>query len=149
MTRLGDLLHFWQLFKACDNNYFAQITHILGKLWKVVKIFNFSSEIIFWQLFLVFGDFLLVTLLICVFCYLLHKWLYHHLWLSSFGLIDSPRPIPRLCQAWKKKTQKVPASKNVHCPKGPVLLKRAKSCLFLLFSSFFQYNENRLYMEKA
>ena len=61
MTRLGDLLHFWQLFKACDNNYFAQITHILGKLCKVVKIFNFSSEIIFWQLFLVFGDFLLVT----------------------------------------------------------------------------------------
>ena len=25
VTRLGDLLHFGQLFKACGNNYFAQI----------------------------------------------------------------------------------------------------------------------------
>ena len=29
VTRLGDLLHFGQLCKACDNNYFAQIAHIL------------------------------------------------------------------------------------------------------------------------
>ena len=28
VTRLGDLLHFRQLFKACGNNYFAQIAHI-------------------------------------------------------------------------------------------------------------------------
>ena len=28
VTRLGDLLHFGQLFKACGNNYFAQIVHI-------------------------------------------------------------------------------------------------------------------------
>ena len=27
-TRLGDLLHFGQLFKACGNNYFARIAHI-------------------------------------------------------------------------------------------------------------------------
>ena len=25
VTRLGDLLHFGQLLKACDNNYFAEI----------------------------------------------------------------------------------------------------------------------------
>ena len=25
---IGDLLHFGQLFKACGNNYFAQIAHI-------------------------------------------------------------------------------------------------------------------------
>ena len=29
-TRLGDLLHLWQLFKALGNNYFAQFAHILG-----------------------------------------------------------------------------------------------------------------------
>ena len=29
VTRLGDLLHFGQLFKACGNNYFARISHIL------------------------------------------------------------------------------------------------------------------------
>ena len=29
VTRLGDLLHFGQLFKAFGNNEFAQISHIL------------------------------------------------------------------------------------------------------------------------
>ena len=29
VTRLGDLLHFGQLFKAFGNNLFAQISHIL------------------------------------------------------------------------------------------------------------------------
>ena len=29
VTRLGNLLDFVQLFKAFDNNYFAQISHIL------------------------------------------------------------------------------------------------------------------------
>ena len=28
VTRLGNLFHFVQLFKACGNNYFAQISHI-------------------------------------------------------------------------------------------------------------------------
>ena len=28
VTRLGDLLHYGQLFKASGNNYFAQIAHI-------------------------------------------------------------------------------------------------------------------------
>ena len=50
LTRLGDLLHFGQLFKAFGNNYFAQITHILGNFCKVVKICHFSSEIDFGQL---------------------------------------------------------------------------------------------------
>ena len=27
VTRLGDLLHFGQLFIACGNNYFAKIAH--------------------------------------------------------------------------------------------------------------------------
>ena len=50
MTRLGDLVPFGQLFKACGNNYFAQIAHILGKFCKLVEIFHFSSEIIFGEL---------------------------------------------------------------------------------------------------
>ena len=50
VTRLGDLLHFGQLFKTCGNNYFALITHILGNFCKGVKIFQFSSGIIFGQL---------------------------------------------------------------------------------------------------
>ena len=51
VTRLGNFLHFGQLLKACGNNYFAQIAHILGNFCKGVKIFHFSSEIIFGQLF--------------------------------------------------------------------------------------------------
>ena len=42
VTRLGYLLHFGQLFEACGNNYFAQITHILGHFCKGVKIFIFK-----------------------------------------------------------------------------------------------------------
>ena len=48
VTRLGDLLDFGQLFKACGNNYFAQISHILQQIF--VKIFYFSSELIFGRL---------------------------------------------------------------------------------------------------
>ena len=47
VTRLSDLLHFGQLFKACGNNYFALIAH---NFCEVVKIFHFVSEIIFGQL---------------------------------------------------------------------------------------------------
>ena len=50
VTRLGNLLHFGQLYKACGNNNFAQIAHILGN-------FSFSSEIIFGQLLYTFGNF--------------------------------------------------------------------------------------------
>ena len=50
VTRLGNLLYFGQLFKACGINYFSLIAHILGNLRKVVKIFHFTSEIIFVQL---------------------------------------------------------------------------------------------------
>ena len=62
VTRLGDLLHFGQLSKACGSNYFAQIAHILGNFCKCVKMFHFYCEIIFGQLLYTFGDFLLVTL---------------------------------------------------------------------------------------
>ena len=51
VTRLGDLLHFGQLFKACVNNYFAQIAHIVRQFFKGVKIFHFSSEIILGNFF--------------------------------------------------------------------------------------------------
>ena len=49
VTRLGDLLHFGQLFKACGDNYFSQIAQVLGPFCKGVKIFHFSSGIIFGQ----------------------------------------------------------------------------------------------------
>ena len=44
VTRLGDLLHFGQLYKACGNNYLAQSCAL--SLCKGVKIYHFSSEII-------------------------------------------------------------------------------------------------------
>ena len=44
VTRLADLLHFGQIFKACGNNFFTQIDHILANFWKVVKIFHISLE---------------------------------------------------------------------------------------------------------
>ena len=49
VTRLGDLLYFGQLFKACANNYFAQIA-FLDNFCKGVKMFHISSGIIFGQL---------------------------------------------------------------------------------------------------
>ena len=67
VTRLGDLWYFGQLFKAFGNNYFAQIAHILGNSCKAVKIFHFSNEIIFGLLLQIFGNFLLVTLVVSQF----------------------------------------------------------------------------------
>ena len=63
VTRLGDLLHFGKLFKACGNNYFVHIAHILRSFCKGVKMFHFSNDIIFGQLLKTFGNFLLVTLM--------------------------------------------------------------------------------------
>ena len=45
VTRLCNLLHIGQLFKACGNIFFAQIILIFCE---VVKIFHLSSETIFW-----------------------------------------------------------------------------------------------------
>ena len=50
VTRLGNLLHFGQLFNASGNNYFAQVTNILGNFCKGVQIIDFASKIIFGQL---------------------------------------------------------------------------------------------------
>ena len=67
VTRLGDLWYFGHLFKAFGNNYFAQIALILGNFCKAVKIFHFSNEIIFGLLLQIFGNFLLVTLVVSQF----------------------------------------------------------------------------------
>ena len=48
VTRLGDLFHLRQLFKACGNNSFA---HILGNFCKSVKIFIFLVKS-FWATFI-------------------------------------------------------------------------------------------------
>ena len=61
VTRLGDLLHFGQLFKTCGNNYFAQIAHIFGIFWKGQNL-SFFLWNHFGQLLKTFGDFLMVTL---------------------------------------------------------------------------------------
>ena len=50
VTRLGNLLHFGQQFKAGGYNYFTQIVHIVKLFFKGAKIFHFSCEIIFGQL---------------------------------------------------------------------------------------------------
>ena len=50
VTGLGGLLHFGLLFKACGNNFFAQIAQIFRQFFIGVKIFYFSNEIIFGQI---------------------------------------------------------------------------------------------------
>ena len=45
--QIGQFIALRQLFKACGNNYFDQIAHILGTFCRGVKIFHFSSGIIF------------------------------------------------------------------------------------------------------
>ena len=63
VTRLGNLLHFGQFVKAtwkqliCPNP-----PTLLGNFCKGVKIYPFSSQIIFGQLLQTFGDVFLVTL---------------------------------------------------------------------------------------
>ena len=62
MTRLGDLLDFGQVLKSLVAINLPKSTTFLGNFSKGVKIYHFSSEIIFGQLSYTFGDFLLVTL---------------------------------------------------------------------------------------
>ena len=63
MTRKGDLLHFGQIFETFEKQLICpNILPFLGNFCKGGKIFHFSSEIIFGQLLLKFGDFYLVTL---------------------------------------------------------------------------------------
>ena len=50
VTRLSNLLHFGQFFKACGYNYFAQIANVSGNFCEVLEIFHLSNEIIFWEL---------------------------------------------------------------------------------------------------
>ena len=50
VTRFGDLLNFGQLFKAFGNNYLPKSLTFLGNFWVGVKIYHFSSEIIFGQI---------------------------------------------------------------------------------------------------
>ena len=50
VTRLGNVLDFGQLFKAGATISLPKYTTFLGNFCKGVKVFNFSSEIIFGQL---------------------------------------------------------------------------------------------------
>ena len=49
VTRLGDLLHFGQLFKACGNNYLPKLPTFFCNFYKGVKKIHFSNDIIFGQ----------------------------------------------------------------------------------------------------
>ena len=57
VTRLSDLLDFGQLFKAFGNKNLLKSPTFLGNFCKGVKIYHFSSEIIFRELLLTFGNF--------------------------------------------------------------------------------------------
>ena len=50
VTGYGDLLDFGHLFKPLATINLPKLTTFLGNFCKGVKIFNFSSEIIFGQL---------------------------------------------------------------------------------------------------
>ena len=67
MTRLGNLLDFEQDFKAFATINLPESLTFLGNFCKGVKIFHFSSEIIFGQLLQTIG-FFLVTLIGTLFC---------------------------------------------------------------------------------
>ena len=59
VTRLGDLLHFGQPFKApLAAINLPKSPTFLGNFCKGVKIYHFSSEIIFGELLQTFGDFI-------------------------------------------------------------------------------------------
>ena len=57
MVRLGYLLDIGQLLKPFAAINLAKSSTFLGNFCKGVKIYNFSSEIIFGQLLKTFGDF--------------------------------------------------------------------------------------------
>ena len=61
-TRFGDLLDFGQLLKPQAPINLPKSLIFLGNLYQGVKIYHFSSEIIFVQLLQTFGNFFLVTL---------------------------------------------------------------------------------------
>ena len=62
VTRLGDLLDFGQLFKACSNNYFVQIANISRQFLKMSKYFIFHVKLFLGNFYRYLCDFLLVTL---------------------------------------------------------------------------------------
>ena len=65
MTRCGDFLYFGQLLKPLVTINLPKFPTFLVNFCKGVKIFHFSSEIIFGQLLYTFGVFFLVTLVDC------------------------------------------------------------------------------------
>ena len=62
VTRLGDFCTLGNFFKPLATINLPKSLTFLGNFCKGIKIYNFSSEIIFGQLLQAFGDFYLVTL---------------------------------------------------------------------------------------
>ena len=63
VTRLGDLLDFGNFLKPLAIIILPKSPTLLGNFCKLVKIYHFSSLIIFGPLLQTFGDFFLVTLI--------------------------------------------------------------------------------------
>ena len=63
VTRLGDLLDFWQVLKPLATINLPKYSTFLGNFCKNVEIYHFTSEIILGPPLKTFGDFFLVTLI--------------------------------------------------------------------------------------
>ena len=61
-VQIGRFLHFGRLLKRLATINLPKSLTFLGNFCKGLKIYHFSSEIIFVQLLLTFGNFFLVTL---------------------------------------------------------------------------------------
>ena len=66
--QIGQFIALWATFQSLWQQLFCpNCVTALDKFFKGVKIFHFSSEIVFGQLLQIFGYFLLVTLITCLF----------------------------------------------------------------------------------
>ena len=103
VTRFGDFLDFGQLLKPLGTITLPKSCTFLGNFCKGVIIYHFSSEIIFWQLFLDIWQFFsghtgnkhcvncaTTTALFLAFCYLIEEFCrYENVWWcksSNFGI---------------------------------------------------------------
>ena len=72
LDQIGRFIGLWDFLKSLATIILPKSPTFLGNFSKVVKIYHFSSEIIFGQLLQTFGDFFLVTLIVKGFCQTKH-----------------------------------------------------------------------------
>ena len=82
--QIGQFITIWATFQSSWQQLFCHKSPtFLGNFCNGVKIFNFTSKILFWQLLWTLGDFLLVTLMVIKHCrrwVAIRKWkvILHH-----------------------------------------------------------------------